>query len=137
MQFSEEIIKIFDYIGEKFGIAIDWSNANVVPYIQELCGRYINWEIATSVVWMLIGFVILMFLIPVRKRYKEHKKDYKDGKIGYCDYSDYTFTANLISIGLAILGLSFVLTQIFDIIRCICIPELQIYEYITTLMQNQ
>ena len=137
MQFSEEIIKIFDYMGEKLGIAIDWSNANVIPYLQELCGRYINWEISTSVVWMLIGFSILLFLIPTRKRHKENKKEYKDGKVEYSDYSDIAFTTNLVSICITLLGLTFILTQTFDIIRCICIPELQIYEYITTLMQNQ
>lgn len=30
---SEEVIKILDTIAEKFGLAIDWTSANVLPYL--------------------------------------------------------------------------------------------------------
>lgn len=29
---SEEVIKILDALAEKFGLAIDWTSANVLPY---------------------------------------------------------------------------------------------------------
>ena len=137
MQFSEEIIEIFDYIGEKFGIAIDWSSENVMPYLQELCGRYINWEIATSVVWMVIGFALLLLLIPIIKKYKQDKKMYEDGKMSRYDYIDVPFLTWFMSITVVLIASTFILTQTFDIIRCICLPELEIYEYITRLMRNQ
>lgn len=56
---SEEVIKILDALAEKFGLAIDWTSANVLPYLQQLCGKYVTYEIATSVVWMLIGICLL------------------------------------------------------------------------------
>ena len=31
---GDEIIKVLDKIGEQFGVAIDWSNANVMPNIR-------------------------------------------------------------------------------------------------------
>lgn len=37
---NEEIIKILDYIGSKFGVAIDWTDKNVTPYLQELHDLY-------------------------------------------------------------------------------------------------
>ena len=46
---SEEVIKILDALTEKFGLAIDWTSANVLPYLQQLCGKYVTYEIATSV----------------------------------------------------------------------------------------
>lgn len=30
---SQEIINVLDNLGEKFGIAIDWSNENILPYL--------------------------------------------------------------------------------------------------------
>lgn len=36
---SEEIIKILDHIGSKFGVAIDWTDKNVMPYLQELADK--------------------------------------------------------------------------------------------------
>lgn len=56
---SEEVIKVLDALAEKFGLAIDWTSANVLPYLQQLCGKYVTYEITTSVVWMLIGICLL------------------------------------------------------------------------------
>ena len=46
---SEKIIKILDHIGSKFGVAIDWTDKNVMPYLQELADKYINYELVTSI----------------------------------------------------------------------------------------
>lgn len=39
---SEEVIKILDALAEKFGLAIDWTSANVLPYLQQLCDKYVT-----------------------------------------------------------------------------------------------
>ena len=54
MNFSDEVIKILNYLGEKFGIAIDWTNDNALPYLQELCDKFIKWEICTSTAWIVL-----------------------------------------------------------------------------------
>lgn len=46
---SDEIIKILDDLGQRFGIAIDWSSQNVMPYLQDLISRYIKYETMTSI----------------------------------------------------------------------------------------
>jgi hypothetical protein len=43
MDISNEIIEVLDHLSEKFGVVINWSSENVMPYVQELCGKYINW----------------------------------------------------------------------------------------------
>ena len=60
MKASDQIIEVFDYLGEKLGISIDWTSENILPYIQTLCGKYINWEIATSIVWLIVGIVFII-----------------------------------------------------------------------------
>ena len=59
---SEEVIKILDDLCKRFGIAIDWSSENIVPYLEQLCKKYINYEIVTSVIWIILfatGFIII------------------------------------------------------------------------------
>lgn len=58
---SEEIIKVLDNLAERFGVAVDWTSINVIPYLQELCSKYITYEIATSVTWLVIGILCLIF----------------------------------------------------------------------------
>ena len=131
MSFSKEIIEIFDYLGEKLGIAIDWSSANAVPYLQELCGKYIKWEIATSIVWLVIGAILMLLCIPIWKKFKEayarHEKRWSDD--AYMGW----FICFCCCI---VVGTPIVLTQIFDIVKCIYLPELQVYEYIKYLIET-
>ena len=42
MKVSEQIIQVLDALCAKLGMAIDWTADNVIPYIEKLCGKYIN-----------------------------------------------------------------------------------------------
>lgn len=57
---SNEIIKVIDALAAKFGIAVDWTSANVLPYLETLCGKYVDYEIMTSAVWIVIGVLMLV-----------------------------------------------------------------------------
>lgn len=52
MTVGNQIIEVLNYLCDKFGIALDWSKESVIPYLQELCEKYISWEIATSTAWL-------------------------------------------------------------------------------------
>ena len=73
---SEEIIKVLDNLGEKFGIAIDWTSQNVMPYIQELMNRYRSYFITSCVIWLVLELVLLVISIVVfRGGVKQKKED--------------------------------------------------------------
>ena len=42
MEISEQVIKVLDAVCDKFGIAIDWSSNNVIPYIEQLRNKIIT-----------------------------------------------------------------------------------------------
>ena len=130
MKFSKEIIEIFDYLGEKMGVAIDWTSSSAMPYLEELFNRYINWEIATSIVWIIAGFILLIIAIYCLRKFKpayeNHKKDYHDDS-----YAPWLVTL----IASSLIAIPIIFTQVFDIVRCIYLPELQLYNYLTALMQ--
>ena len=54
MTVSSQIIEVLDSLCEKAGIAIDWTAENVLPYIQELAGKFVSFEAATSIAWILL-----------------------------------------------------------------------------------
>ena len=58
---SDEIIKVLDAIGDKFGIMIDWTQQNVQSYIQDLCQRVTQYKLTTNIV----GLVITIFLLSI------------------------------------------------------------------------
>ena len=116
MTLSKEIIEILDYIGTKFGIAIDWSAENVLPYAQELAAKFISWEIATSWMWIVIGVVIAILGIALAML------DYKTGFSGGLIVS-FCVVAIFVAVGV-------IAYQAYDIITCTHFPELKIYDFL-------
>lgn len=57
---SQEIIKVLDNLAQKFGVAIDWTNQNILPYLQDLMGRYISLQNAYAIIWMIISIIIII-----------------------------------------------------------------------------
>lgn len=124
---SEEIIKVLDALAEKFGLAVDWTSANVIPYLEQLCGKYVNYEIATSVVWFLLGITCLFAAKYGFKLTKNFIKKYET--IKECNYNDVWAVLSGIATGvLIIIGVIVPICQIFDIVTCFTFPEKIIIE---------
>ena len=119
VKFSSQIIEVFDYLCKKFGIVIDWSSENVLPYIQTLCEKYIKWEISTSIVWLIIGVIIMVLGFLIWRIDMQNKYEY----IG----------PTIFGIFIILIGFVVVCVQSFDIVKCNIFPELQIIEYIKHL----
>lgn len=60
---SDEIIKVFDALGEKLGIVIDWSQENIYPYIQDLCQRTAQYKLTNSITTLIVWVIIFAFSI--------------------------------------------------------------------------
>jgi hypothetical protein len=136
MAVSDQIIQVLDTLCEKFSVAIDWTSANIIPYLTTLMGKLIQWEIWTSVAWISI-FVVLTLasivaikkLAPVLKKKIENERSYEYG---------WTLVSTLSIVGLCFWYLTTVLvvgTQIMDIIKCCTFPEMYVFEYIQGLIK--
>ena len=120
---SDEIIKLLDDLGQRFGIAIDWSSENVLPYLQDLVRRFTTYEIAMSIMWLTIGMIFLLAgIIFSIKIVKSKNRDIHG--------------AALFSVILALIGVVMVVWQILDMITCYTIPEKLIFEYVNSLLSN-
>lgn len=72
----DEIIKLLDELAKRFGIAIDWTSENVMPYLEDLCSRFITYNIVVNVFWIIMAFVVICFDVWfVKKSYQMYKED--------------------------------------------------------------
>lgn len=111
MSFSKEVIELFDYIGNKIGITIDWTSRNVIPYLQDLCDRFMKYNICCYSIGTIISLIVIWICI------KTWKKSFEEG----------WFPLNIVFGCAAIPCFIYAIVEIF---QCIFIPELQIYEYL-------
>ena len=135
MKFSKEIITVLDYLCQKFGIVIDWTSENIMPYIEDLCKRYISYEILTSIAWMIaIPAITIIISIPLAIAHKKAKGDEWD-----FDYKVSPWLAAILWIAFGIMSIAsicVICTQVFDIIECYTLPEKVILEYLQTLKNS-
>ncbi len=135
MKASDEIIKVLEYLSEKIGVTVNWTEENVLPYIQILCEKYVRWEIwmsATNIIFLLamLMFSIWCMRMWIRWRQKDENQLY---------HEDFDIIMGVMSwivvIAVAIGCICFIPSEIQDIITCCCFPELQLCKYITGLMK--
>lgn len=132
MKFSEEIINVLDYLGQKFGIAIDWTSENVMPYLQDLAARYIKYEVFTSIAWigLFVAIVVIAGVIWAISGMVSVKCVNNDIAQGICYTSMIVFW---IAFAICIIVS---MAQVYDIIECYTIPEKVILEYLETFVNS-
>lgn len=122
MTVSSQIIEVLNDLCRKFGVAIDWTEENVLPYLQELAQKFIQWEIATSTMWIVIGVVAILFGILMAVL---------DVKLELTGGLGVVVGISVVIAGIAVIG-----TQVYDIITCKFLPEKEIIEYVSKLLKS-
>lgn len=115
---SDEIIKVLDALSEKVGLTVDWSCENLVPYFKQLCDHLVNYELVTSIVWLVIG---VLCIIAAFAMYKYADLDFDGFEI-------------IFDVVLVFFGIGIILIQIFDIVTCLTFPEKIILNEIQSLL---
>lgn len=119
---SDEIIKILDDLGQRFGIAIDWSQDTILPYIEDLFHRILMREIYTSIVWIVIFLLACIGIaIAIPKIIKYANKVVEEYPLSCWDEGKNIVVVILLII-LAIFIICIII-QIMDIITCVTVPE--------------
>lgn len=121
MEVSQQIIQVLDAISDKFGLAVDWSQNNILPYIQQLGERVVKYEISTSIVWIVIGLLSLILGVGMIIYDIKHN-------------GDQWFSFVIFGGALVIISITAIVSQIFDIVTCYTFPEKIWLEYIQNYM---
>ena len=107
-------------LAKQFGLALDWSNNNVIPYLQDLARRVITYEFRSSIFWIVIGAIFILIGI-IAVVLAVHSND--DNAMGF---------ACIAVVILWLVGIWIIGAQINDIILCGTLPEKIILRYIQT-----
>lgn len=112
---SSQIIEVLDALCAKFGIVVDWTTANVLPYAQDLCNRIVRYEIVKSVVFIVAATLVavLAWIITVN-----------------IDNIDAQENMELFSIIATAVGIFVVIFYAATIIRASFLPEAVIANYL-------
>lgn len=127
---SEEIITVLDELGKRFGIVIDWSNQNIIPYLQELVSRFICYRNITACVWIIISMAMTISGVVMFKFLNkwEKSKDFNSD----CDEC-LAAIGDVFSVFMIALGIGLIIGNMLGIIKNVCMPEMVVYEYITNI----
>ena len=144
--FSSEVIKVLDNIAEKIGIAIDWTDENVVPYVTEILSKYRNYGIITNSIGVFISFVIiiLMVFMVIHRVVKPYHAAYNTEKDNFWwlydpHYNRVEAKGTLIVfisfiIFMSVLFICFACISIDDLVKWIVIPEIKYIDLLKGLM---
>ena len=120
---ANEIIKVIDELAKRFGIAIDWTNQNVLPYLEELCYKFVSYELWTSVAKIII-YMIICFIVLLGIKYLNKNKDFGVSSDYYHDDDkSFRYFCYIGLVFLLIILSNFIFKQVFDVITCLVFPE--------------
>ena len=131
---SNEIIKVLDALAEKLGIAVDWTEQNVLPYAQMLCEKYITYQTAISIAWIIIGLMLCVVAVLCIRKFKHILSEFHKSDRRYTTGEEDAELAVLL-LGAAIfiaIGLSLLFYFTFNLVTCLTFPEKLIFDYIQT-----
>lgn len=135
MTVSQQIIEVLNYIGEKIGLAIDWTAENVLPQVTMLCEKFIKWQVmkdyaSLCICALMLGIGITGLVHCVKNVKRDLERSYGDD--GILGGLLIAFVVAPIIIAGSIWGIR----TVFDIIKCTTFPELKMYEVLTELLNK-
>ena len=135
MEVSEQVIEVLDAVCDKFGIAIDWTSNNVIPYIEQLGNKIVAYDICMSIMWLVACYIPLTIAFLIKKFLNKKKLEAEDKPNGYY-FADGTldekaedcyFVIGILLVVAIVIGID----NIQSIIQGIVFPEKTIIEFIT------
>lgn len=142
---SEEIIKVFDYIGEKLNITIDYTQENIQPYLEDLWNRYITYEIVINSLQFVGSLIVTLICLYFILRFFKAMKKTDNGEIDslfyhktsppfydYIELHEAGFIIIFISCIFVLIFATLTFFQLSNLIELLIMPEKFILELIKT-----
>ena len=127
MVVSEQIIQVLNVLCAKFGLVIDWTSENVIPYVGTLFEKLVKYEIWTSVAWIIFAAVAT---IPIVLAF------IKACKSGVFEDDFFSPLLVIFFVGVSAGLVAVVMCQVHDIIKCLTFPEMFVFEYVQKLISG-
>lgn len=137
---GDEVIKVLNHLGDQFGVAIDWSSTNVMPYLNDLMTRMIKYGIYINIYHIIYAiFITALFIIVTIVLYKIAYKMILNSE----ENKEYVHPAKILSTAFAISLVTTVIVALIevgnikdciaDIIELNTVPE----KYVVEIIQDK
>ena len=137
---SAQIIEVLNDICDKFGIAVDWTSKNIQPYLKELMTKCINYKLATDIVWLVVGIVLLIiggvilrFALTNNRKYHEIQDYVERARSNLDGVAGIQFIIAMIAICISII---LILYFTINLITCVTFPEKIILDMVQSYLTN-
>lgn len=133
---TDENIKLLDELAKRFGIVIDWTSENVMPYLEDLFNRFITYNIAVDVFCIILLFAMIWFDVWfVKKSYQMYGEDRDNIFFETFHFSGRNATLLWIATSIIVIIVSLVttilgLTALIEIPKLIFIPEMFMVDWL-------
>lgn len=140
---NQEIINVLNYLGEKLGIAIDWTSENVWPQVMDILGRYRLFELVNTGFWLIVEIVmaICAFLLfkGMAKDYMKIEADHEDNFWWYRDYdsielSIFGVVLLIIFVIMSVISVISIPINIVEMFKWLIVPEIKYLEMLKGLI---
>lgn len=132
--FSSQFIEIFDHLCQKFGVVIDWSAQNVVPYITALYGRMTKYLIFKNVI-LIFAFIGVFYLFWRFSKPCCSKENKWDPDFQYCKSMNISYILGWLGRGIgAAFTIGMSISALLTIVRCIYLPEFVIIDCLSAYL---
>ena len=128
---SKQIIEVLNVLCDKFGLAIDWTGQNILPYVQELAEKMVNYELWTSVMWMFLFITGTFLCLFIGWKITKMKNfDWDEDIFLPCVVISFILAGTILGIVSAFV----IIEQTMDIITCLTYPEKIIIEIVQSIV---
>lgn len=129
---SDQTIQVLDAIAERMGVAINWTADNVMPYLQQLCAKYITYTIARSVAAAVIAGIVTLVIWRITScLHKKAVAGSYDDSYGRSAVAVVSWIFMIIS-SIPFLVLFCIATS--TVITCLTFPEKIILEFVQSFL---
>ena len=115
---------VLQKLAEQFGLALDFSKENVIPYLQQLAERVVRYEVGQSIFWMVIGSILVtlgvIFIALFIRKFNDWDEDL---------LVPLFLLVFLLGICCIVFGVPIICCQINDLILCEYLPEKILLRY--------
>ena len=132
MSFSSEVITLIDELAARFGIVIDWTAENIMPYLTDLGTRFVTLVTWKSILGIVFSISLLCLSILL------FRKGIKMGQAGKDEDVCIPIAATgfILTIACIILNIVFIPSNINQILECKFIPEKIIFDYLKDILAH-
>lgn len=127
MTVSSQIIEVFNEICNKFGIVIDWSADNILPYLTELVNRIALFVIGKETVSVVICCIMIAIATIIIRYIIKNNQNMDLGEFSFCIF---------FVIVLYFIGFFWGYNAVVKIIQAKTLPELVAFEYIKNIWNS-